>query len=117
MSSGGDQGRTGGPRFCQVDPILFGGGDPNLYRYVFNDAVNRRDPSGLEVPIFLTDGANTYYPEDIAAMPGRSNNRNAFLGPRNPKTGGQTFRVTMKSYIAPVASTGLERDDDVQHGA
>jgi RHS repeat-associated protein len=34
-------------RFLQSDPIGFGGGDPNLFRYCGGDAVNRRDPSGL----------------------------------------------------------------------
>ena len=36
-------------RFLQEDPIGFGAGDLNLYRYVFNDPVNRVDPSGRAV--------------------------------------------------------------------
>jgi RHS repeat-associated protein len=35
-------------RWVSKDPILFGGGQANLYVYVGNDPVNRRDPSGLE---------------------------------------------------------------------
>src|SRR5690554_2900080 len=35
-------------RWTSKDPILFGGGDTNLYRYVGNDPVNFIDPSGLE---------------------------------------------------------------------
>jgi RHS repeat-associated protein len=35
-------------RFLQPDPIGFGGGDANLYRYCGGDPVNRRDPFGLD---------------------------------------------------------------------
>lgn len=34
-------------RWLQKDPILFNGGDANLYGYVLQDPVNRIDPSGL----------------------------------------------------------------------
>jgi RHS repeat-associated protein len=34
-------------RWLSKDPILFGGGDTNLYGYVVNDPVNKTDPSGL----------------------------------------------------------------------
>lgn len=34
-------------RFVSEDPIGFGAGDPNLYRYVGNNATNFTDPSGL----------------------------------------------------------------------
>lgn len=37
-------------RFLQPDPIGFWGDRSNLYRYVGNNPVNWRDPSGLEVP-------------------------------------------------------------------
>ncbi len=33
-------------RFISEDPIGFGGGDPNLYAYVFNSPTILRDPSG-----------------------------------------------------------------------
>ena len=36
-------------RFLQPDPIGFRGDRSNLYRYCGNNAVNRRDPSGLDV--------------------------------------------------------------------
>jgi RHS repeat-associated protein len=35
-------------RWISRDPILFGGGDDNLYAYVGSDPVNRRDPLGLQ---------------------------------------------------------------------
>jgi RHS repeat-associated protein len=34
-------------RFLQPDPLQFGGGDENLYRYVKNSPLNFSDPSGL----------------------------------------------------------------------
>ncbi len=37
-------------RFLQNDPIRFDAGDINLYRYCFNDPVNRSDPSGQFAP-------------------------------------------------------------------
>jgi RHS repeat-associated protein len=35
-------------RWTTIDPLLFGGGESNLYAYVFADPVNLRDPLGLE---------------------------------------------------------------------
>src|SRR5438477_8463401 len=34
-------------RWAARDPILFAGGQTNLYAYVGNDPINFRDPSGL----------------------------------------------------------------------
>jgi len=34
--------------FLQPDPLGFGGGDANLFRYCGGDPVNRKDPSGLD---------------------------------------------------------------------
>jgi hypothetical protein len=33
-------------RWTAKDPILFNGGDTNLYSYAFNDPVNITDPDG-----------------------------------------------------------------------
>jgi RHS repeat-associated protein len=37
-------------RFLQSDPIGFGGGDANFFRYCGGDPINRSDPSGLDGP-------------------------------------------------------------------
>jgi RHS repeat-associated protein len=45
-------------RFISEDPIGFGGGDINLYSYVFNQPTGLRDPSGMVVdPISWTAAA------------------------------------------------------------
>jgi RHS repeat-associated protein len=44
-------------RFLSKDPLLFWGGDTNLYGYVLSDPINLIDPSGL-------------YPDDPAYIPG-----------------------------------------------
>lgn len=36
-------------RWTNKDPILFRGGDPNLFGYVLNNPINLRDPHGLQL--------------------------------------------------------------------
>jgi RHS repeat-associated protein len=38
-------------RFISVDPMGFGAGDTNLYRYVGNSSTNATDPSGMIAPL------------------------------------------------------------------
>jgi RHS repeat-associated protein len=52
-------------RWTAKDPIDFGGGDTNLYGYVFNDSVNLIDPLGL-----YGSQSCEYYPEACAANGG-----------------------------------------------
>ncbi len=48
-------------RWTAKDPILFAGGDPNLYGYVLGDPVNWVDPSGLIPFDEIWDFANVAY--------------------------------------------------------
>ncbi len=44
-------------RWLSKDPLLFGGGDSNLYGYVLQDPVNLVDPSGeFAVPVIVSAG-------------------------------------------------------------
>jgi RHS repeat-associated protein len=54
-------------RWTSQDPLSFGGGDSNLYRYVGNNATNRVDPSGLVPP---GDPLWGWLPEDREVMKG-----------------------------------------------
>ncbi|NJM99656.1 MAG: RHS repeat-associated core domain-containing protein, partial [Phormidesmis sp. RL_2_1] len=43
--------------FVSEDPLGFGAGDVNMYRYVFNSPTNYTDPSGEIVPLVIAAGA------------------------------------------------------------
>jgi RHS repeat-associated protein len=45
-------------RWLSKDPVLFTGGDPNLYQYVLNDPINETDPSGLSYLVY-EEGADS----------------------------------------------------------
>ena len=51
-------------RWTAKDPILFGGGDSNLWGYVFNEPINRFDPLGLQdstlLGMYSPQAINTY---------------------------------------------------------
>ena len=52
-------------RWTASDPLLFNGGDANLYRYSGGDPVNAHDPSGL---LFCVSGDPTCYPTEWEAL-------------------------------------------------
>ncbi len=56
-------------RWTNRDPLLFSGGDPNLYRYASGDPINRIDPSGLDDDLATTTAVlgvfNTWVSERI----------------------------------------------------
>lgn len=54
-------------RWVSKDPILFGGGQANLYVYAANDPVNRADPSGLDSAMVPLDFGPFYDMYDDAA--------------------------------------------------
>lgn len=53
-------------RWLSKDPILFAGGDTNLYGYVLNDPINFIDPEGtVPVPLILGVLAGVFYTTDM----------------------------------------------------
>jgi RHS repeat-associated protein len=73
-------------RWTNKDPILFDGGQSNLYVYVENDPVNYVDPSGLVVRIgrnyvgeWLQSAADTWY--EIAGTNWMNGDKWAAVGP------------------------------------
>jgi RHS repeat-associated protein len=55
--------------FLQPDPIGFAGDPSNLYRYCGNNAVNRRDPSGLVEVRKKKDGSEGYTDRIVVEAP------------------------------------------------
>jgi RHS repeat-associated protein len=49
-------------QFIGQDPLSFGAGDGNLYRYVFNNSTNFTDPSGKVVPVLAVIGLGIAVP-------------------------------------------------------
>jgi RHS repeat-associated protein len=66
-------------RWTAKDPILFAGGDTNLYRYALGDPVNSSDTSGLQ-PLNSRTGLNQPTGNELPPPP--ENNRGLF----NPST-------------------------------
>jgi RHS repeat-associated protein len=58
-------------RWLNEDPLRFGAGDANLYRYVGNNATNATDPGGMSATSNL-GGGSQFFPERIDLAPGSS---------------------------------------------
>jgi RHS repeat-associated protein len=79
-------------RFIAQDPIGFGGGDPNLYSYAFNDPLAFMDPLGLTRLTFDPgQGILTVDPEQPGSspyqMPASSGRPNCNCGPSDRNSG------------------------------
>ncbi len=85
-------------RFLSPDPLGFGGGDVNLYRYVGNDPVDFRDPLGLMSGASYDMGSGTWSFDGMTYKPGAGG------GP-----GGGTATSTVGGYsdIGPNAPGGF----------
>jgi RHS repeat-associated protein len=70
-------------RWLQKGPIDFGGGDTNLYGYIWHDPINLIDPSGL-IGVFVGAGAQAGVGNPIrgpgleVGTCGTNNNTNSF---------------------------------------
>lgn len=85
-------------RWTSKDPILFAGGDTNLFVYVQNDPINLTDPSGLK-------------PGDEFSSPGEAAGDaimyiNPVSGSLNQEHGGYIYRNANGSYSATVPVGG-----------
>ena len=67
-------------RWLQKDPILFRGGDTNLYAYVGGDPVNLIDPSGTYVQVLVGAGIGALWGGGYAWMTGQDVLANAAGG-------------------------------------
>jgi RHS repeat-associated protein len=80
-------------RFISVDPMGFGAGDTNLYRYVGNNSTNATDPTGL----FSVDDLGNY------AYGGLENTDKFVAGFAHLVTGGYTTQLRNDVYGDRVA--------------
>lgn len=96
-------------RWLSKDPILFKGGDVNLYGYTFNDPINFIDPSGLSGVEFdrksgriyiYPGGEGTYGPPQ--SFPAGNNTVNPGGDPMTPESNGPapSGAFSVGSYIS-----------------
>ena len=85
-------------RFLSKDPIGFAAGDTNLYRYVFNDPVNLKDPTGLD--IYFAIGGGSYA---VGSSPGSTTgSAGSFgIGVGYDSQTGETFTFTTSGSSQP----------------
>ena len=114
-------------RWTSKDPILFAGGDANLYGYVANDPINGLDPSGLS-DINLFPPRERIYRSDfnITPMPynfsvGGHGNQTGMVGPNGaPVSASQLAQMIRNSpgYIGqPVQLNSCSTGGAAANGA
>jgi RHS repeat-associated protein len=102
-------------RFISVDPMGFGAGDTNLYRYVGNNSTNAIDPSGLswELPASWND--NLYAVDkyiagvaDLASFGATTSIRNSLYGDKVAgQHEGDLFTAGQWTGVALMTAVGL----------
>jgi RHS repeat-associated protein len=91
-------------RFISVDPMGFGAGDTNLYRYVGNNSTNATDPSGMISWNDVQQGAaNISQTVQDAAYGWLVNTDKAYAGFAGFITGGYTNQLRNEVYGDKVA--------------
>lgn len=91
-------------RWTSKDPILFDGGDTNLYGYAFSDPVNFIDPSGLRSDI-------DFLPPGTVASQGANNMPNMNGAYTVSSHGNENLLITRFGNISPVQLANLIRLD------
>ena len=89
-------------RFLSEDPIGFTAGDQNLYRYVFNNPVNLKDPFGLQ-------GAATNPGGAVGDLPGAIND---ILGGQSDTRATQDLFEALQDFSSTL-EPGQQADVDV----
>lgn len=105
-------------RFLQPDPLGFGGGDGNLYRYCAGDPVNYVDPSGLVTSnsIKKKDGNDSNNNPNTPVYIGSNPLEDGYEFGYDPNTGfGGTERVTVGGP-PPEPGTGWGAGDSIGSG-
>jgi len=101
-------------RWTAKDPILFAGGDTNLYGYVLNDPINRLDPLGLDnfwtasVSFGFILAVQFNFTED------QNGNYYAGIGPELGTTIGMSFSA-MGFTLNGCSEGGAERAEQVRN--
>ena len=90
---------AGAGRWLAKDPILFGGGDPNLYAYCYNDPINFIDPWGLRLTN-ESDQPVVFKPEEpglpVQVLPPHSSYPGNIDGVKPPAWNGDWLKVPGK---------------------
>ena len=87
-------------RWTARDPILFGGGQANLYEYVGSDAVNFVDPSGLRIDTWIRIAKNVWK-NHILPRHVRQLAQNAHKGKFATTSPGKIEKMANKAICSP----------------